>query len=155
MITNFSWLIPGTLAGFGLLSHPEMSELEALKAGGIGSLVSLTEEPMDARAVNEAGLRYAHLPIPDMHAPSPTEIQQFVTLVESARKEGLATAVHCLAGLGRTGTMLAGYLVHDGQPWDRALETVRLHRPGSVETVAQEQAVREFARMLDPQGQRV
>ena len=50
--------------------------------------------------------------------------------------------------------MIACYLVHEGHSSEEALTQLRVHRPGSVETESQEQAVREFARSLNVQGQR-
>jgi atypical dual specificity phosphatase len=58
-------------------------------------------------------------------------------------------AVHCGAGLGRTGTLLACYLVSSaGLTADEAIARVRAARPGSIETDEQEQAVRRFAQRL-------
>jgi len=57
--------------------------------------------------------------------------------------------VHCTLGMGRTGTMLACYLVKtthcDAQ---QAIDTVRKRRPGSIETERQEQLVQEFSESL-------
>ncbi len=153
MITNFSWLLPGQLAGFGLPEQATFTDLQALRDQGIGALVSLTEAPMDPELTSQIGIRYQHLPVPDMQAPSLDEIQCFTRFVTVARAAGIATATHCRAGLGRTGTMLACYLVHEGHTWDHALATVRVNRPGSVETPAQENVVYEYARMLHAKGQ--
>jgi len=49
--------------------------------------------------------------------------------------------VHCAAGYGRTGTILACYLVHLGENPDRAIRLIRQCRPGSIETLDQEATV--------------
>jgi protein-tyrosine phosphatase len=54
-------------------------------------------------------------------------------------------AVHCFAGVGRTGTVLAAWMVAQGMEPDAAIEELRALRPGSVETRGQADAVRRFA----------
>ena len=56
--------------------------------------------------------------------------------------------VHCGAGMGRTGTMLACYLVGQGYAAQDALAEVRQRRPGSVETLEQEAVIHEYANHL-------
>ena len=57
--------------------------------------------------------------------------------------------VHCAMGRGRTGTMLACYLVaREGYSGDAAIEESRKRRRGSIETRTQEKAVRDFADYL-------
>ena len=82
MIANFSWVIPDRLAGFGVLAMPTSRDMEALRAAGVGALVSLTEMPLDAELTLEAGLQHLHLPVPDMQAPSMGEIRQFIAFVD-------------------------------------------------------------------------
>ena len=54
--------------------------------------------------------------------------------------------IHCGAGLGRTGTLLACYFVSKGMTAKNAVARVRRLRPGSIETAEQERAVEEFER---------
>lgn len=56
-----------------------------------------------------------------------------------------AVAVHCALGFGRTGTMLACYLVKErGLAAGDAIAEIRRLRPGSIETYEQEKAVFQF-----------
>ena len=146
MPRNFSYVLPNKLAGCakpGAWGDPR-SDLAGLCREGVGAVVSLTEEPLDSDALREVGLRALHLPIPDFDSPTRRQIREFVAFVDSSFEEGLAVAVHCGAGVGRTGTMLACYLVHLGMEPDDAILTVRDKRPGSIETPGQEKTVRDF-----------
>lgn len=155
MIANFSWLLPGQLGGsgqpggggFGWGEHSGHldEDLGWLAAQGVRALVSLTEEPLDREVVEYHGFRYLHLPVPDMQAPTLPAIRVFVAFVEQALSADCPVVVHCRAGMGRTGTMLACYLVHRDVDPASALAQVRRLRPGSVETWAQEQTVFEYA----------
>jgi atypical dual specificity phosphatase len=58
----------------------------------------------------------------------------------------MAVAVHCTAGLGRTGVILACYFVTTGLNPRDAMARVRRMRPGSIETTEQAKAVSEFGR---------
>lgn len=123
-------------------------DLAWLAAQGVGALISLTEEPLEKGLVFQQGMRYLHLPIEDMQAPNLAEISAFVAFVDKSLEEGRPVVVHCRAGMGRTGTMLACYLVHRDTDPRTALAQVRRHRPGSVETWAQELTVHEYAAHL-------
>ena len=53
--------------------------------------------------------------------------------------------VHCLAGLGRTGTLLACYLIkYESMSADDAVQKVRKERPGSIQSFSQEELIHRF-----------
>ena len=58
------------------------------------------------------------------------------------------TVVTCAAGIGRTGTVLASYLVNSGWEPDEAISYIRQLRPGSIQTASQAEAVREYAKFV-------
>lgn len=144
MPPGFSWVDKPHLAA---LAEPEgPDDLRWLRANGVSVLVSLSEEPPPRPWVNDAGLLAVHLPVEDMTAPTPDQLSAAVDAVRRATAAGLGVAVHCAAGLGRTGTVLACYFVATrGDSARAAVERVRGLRPGSVETAAQEAAVQAFA----------
>jgi atypical dual specificity phosphatase len=147
-----SFVLEGVLAG---LARPCADDLAGLSRRGVAGLVSLTEGPLDRDAVAREGLEYLHLPVRDFDAPSMEAVGTFVEFVRRVRAErGGAVAVHCGSGMGRTGTMLACFLVSEGRSGGEAIAEVRRRRPGSTETDEQESAVREWeARCAsDPAG---
>ena len=57
--------------------------------------------------------------------------------------------VHCLAGMGRTGTILACYLIkYQKMSADNAIQKVREERPGSIQSFPQEEIIFQFAKSL-------
>jgi len=150
------FVIDGVLAG---LARPRVGgpddDIAKLARSGFVGLVSLTESPLDAAVVERSGMEYLHIPVRDFEAPATSDVAKFVDFVRRvvARRKG-AVAVHCGSGLGRTGTMLACYLVSEGRSPDEALELVRRVRPGSVETPEQEAAVRAWGELCKTAPQR-
>jgi atypical dual specificity phosphatase len=128
------------------MAMPESAgDLAWLRRNGIEVLISLTEEPPPRTWANDAGLLATNVPVPDMEPPSDRQLDRILETIRKANAAGMGVAVHCGAGLGRTGTVLAAYFVAEGMSPREALEKVRNLRPGSIETVEQEQAVERFA----------
>lgn len=141
---EFSWIDKPLLAG---MARPgALEELIWLREQGIQLLISLTEEPLRRDWVNEAGLFAMHVPVVDLFPPSQKQIDLCLSAINKARTRQFGAGIHCGAGLGRTGTVLACYLVTQGLSGRDALARVRQLRAGSVETPEQEEAVEEFAR---------
>ncbi|MFW5867041.1 MAG: dual specificity protein phosphatase family protein [Armatimonadota bacterium] len=139
--STISWIIEDEIAAFSAFI---LSDLDDLEDAGICAIVSLTER-MPPEMIGESRFDSLHLPIADMAPPDREQIERFVDFVDRHVSDGCAVGVHCLAGLGRTGTMIACYLVTKGRSADQAIEEVRQARPGSIQTELQEQAVRRWA----------
>jgi atypical dual specificity phosphatase len=54
--------------------------------------------------------------------------------------------VHCQAGIGRTGTMLAAYLIGTGMSAEEAIAIVRRRNPHSVESDDQRTFLEQYAK---------
>jgi len=140
MIRNFSWLIEGEIAGMAKPAST-VSDFEFLKDNNIEAIVSLTEFPLNKNLVEEFGFEVKHIPVKDFESPSLEQVGDFLEFARKVRTGGKQLVVHCDAGAGRTGTMLACYLVSKGYDAAKAIEEVRRKRPGSIETLEQEEIV--------------
>jgi atypical dual specificity phosphatase len=141
----FDWLIAGQL---GACVNPGVSAsaAAALKANGVRVLINLHEMPDAPELLAELGAETLHLPVTDFHTPTLEQLERGVAAIEAGIGRGVPVAVHCGAGLGRSGTLLAAYLVSQGGEPQEAIDRVRAARPGSVETLEQEQAIFAFGR---------
>jgi atypical dual specificity phosphatase len=147
----FDWLVPEQLAA---CVNPAVGERAAaeVRTAGIGLLINLHEKPHPAELLEELGAEQLHLPVASTYAPSEQQLDLGLEAIRDALRCGRRVAVHCGAGLGRTGTLLAAYLVAEGWTADDAIARVRAVRPGSIETLEQEEAVHAFARRVVSQA---
>ncbi|HVM84524.1 MAG TPA: phosphatase [Candidatus Binatia bacterium] len=129
-------------------------DLDVIAAFGATRLVTLMEADelryigVDPRRLEQAasahGLAWLHLPIRNLSIPSATWEDGWRTAGALLRQElegGGRFAMHCYAGLGRTGTVAARLLIENGQDPRSAVAAVRRVRPGSIETWEQEDYV--------------
>lgn len=144
---NFLWLKKGELAGTprpGLLIELEY-DLVALQRVGITVLVSLTTHPVDSVALDKYNIKGISLPIKDMGVPTIEAAMELCKQVGQLTEQGEAIAMHCKAGMGRTGTMLVAQLIWEGESALDALEAARSIEPRWVQSEAQVAFLEEFA----------
>jgi len=145
---NFSWLVENEIAGHREPASNE--ELRYLKSRGVGALVRLVETHLSQLASEQvARVEFAdlHSPVPDYGAPPISQIEQILDFIRDSVVKGRAVGVCCGQGYGRTGTVLACYLVSKGWTADKAILELRSKRPGSIETPAQEKTIRLCAEL--------
>ena len=146
MQNGFYWAVEGGIAG---MPQPGSDvsldkDLDFLQAQKIDLLVSLTKRPIPDTDLASHSIDGLHLAIPDYQAPTMEQMTTFATTVSGVIAQGGRVGVHCAMGKGRTGTMLAVYLVHTGNTATAAISRIRQLSPGSIETAVQEAAVEEY-----------
>lgn len=149
-LEGFSWVVPGKLAAMPVVGREHSLDQDAafLEQEGVRVLVSLAEEAPDRQVLASHSIDQQHLPVKDFTPPTLEQMITFVSVVEDSAAAGKPVGVHCTAGLGRSGTMVAAYLVAEGEGAEEAIAKVRYLRPGSIETKEQEEAVRQFEEHL-------
>ena len=115
--------------------------------------VLINVEELEFAGVADLGRRAASLgiesrfePILDQSVPTVAQMDAIAQWVEQGLRTGHETVLHCLGGLGRSGTVAACLLARRGMPPAAAIAAVREVRgPRSVETRLQEQFVHDYA----------
>lgn len=94
--------------------------------------------------VHQPRMRVCNIPVEDFDTPSREQVDAFLALVETEQSSGGVVFVHCKAGIGRTGTMVACMRVFHGMSVDEALQRERLYTEGGG-GLRQETFIRDYA----------
>lgn len=145
------WIEDRKVAG---RSFPSLEDLKKLYMdGGFRTLVSF-EKREDVTEVEKIGYKVFSIFIKDFTSPTIEQIEKFNSIVESSKERPVLA--HCLGGVGRTGTMLAGYLIKNkSMSAEQAIAEVRKQTDGrAVETPEQENTLKEYEKIIRISGQR-
>ena len=142
---NFSWIIENKLAGSAIPTSKE--EVDWLKEEGVKSIVTIREEPLDDDWIDD--IEYLHIHSNDMGVPEFDDLISSVDFIHQRLENNEPVMVHCLAGLGRTGTILACYLVkYEKMSGDDAITKIRKERSGSIQSYSQEEIIFRFEKFI-------
>ena len=141
---NFGWVLDNELAGSQ--GPVNLQDLFFLYQQGVRAVIRMEERTIPADTGGHVDIVDLFVPVRDFTPPDQAQIQRMIDFIdEQAVRNDRPVVVSCYAGIGRTGTVLACYLVTRGfEPAD-AINEVRRLRPGSIQTPEQEAAVREYA----------
>ena len=147
---GFHWLRADALAGMPApgLTTDIGYDLDLIRSTGVTHLVTLTMEPLPKEPLLEHGLQSIFFPIEDMDAPTEEQAAKLCAQVQALLGQNQVIGFHCKAGLGRTGTMLASYLVWEGVAPEAALQQARTVEPNWVQSAKQENFLVRFAAWL-------
>mmetsp|Transcript_8384 Transcript_8384/g.19596 ORF Transcript_8384/g.19596 Transcript_8384/m.19596 type:complete len:489 (-) Transcript_8384:170-1636(-) len=123
--------------------------VEALVAAGVTDIVKLNSNAdYPVEAFVSKGVRVHDLCFDDCTCPAPSVVRRFLDICDKAPG---VVGVHCLAGLGRTGTLIACHMIkHYGFTAREAIGYLRLMRPGSV--IGRQQHYLELVAMSEWEG---
>lgn len=138
---DLNWIIPNKILAFcgphlktsvedGYPRHSPEAYFEYFREQNVTNVVRLNRKIYESHRFTQAGFFHTDLFFVDGSTPSNSIVLRFIKLVEEAPG---AVAVHCKAGLGRTGTLIACYMMkHYGFTAPECIAWIRICRPGSI-----------------------
>ncbi len=147
VLPHFTWILEDRLAAMAFPSTEDAYMV--LQQIGIKVILNLTEYLDDTPLLSAFTMHNIHIAsFKEWGHKPPTlqQIQQAVSIIQTSLKSNQPVLVHCVHGLGRTGTIIAGYLTSCGFTAQEAIDHIRMLRSGSVETEEQEATIYEYER---------
>ncbi|KAJ8710081.1 hypothetical protein PYW07_009447 [Mythimna separata] len=134
---DLNWIVPGKFLAFigpvdysVSLFHPPEMYITYFLDNDVKLVIRLNKRLYDGNVFNNVGIIHYDLFFPDGSCPPRHILFKFLQISEEAN---CAIAVHCKAGLGRTGSLIGCYLIkHYRMTSHEAIGWMRICRPGSV-----------------------
>ncbi|KAI1792957.1 phosphatases II [Ganoderma leucocontextum] len=115
------------------LPAPFLNCLDYFERQGVKLVVRLNNPLYDAQLFTDRGMHHQELYFDDGTNPTDDIVRKFIDMADEVIENGGVVAVHCKAGLGRTGTLIGAYLIWKyGFTASEAIAFMRIVRPGSV-----------------------
>ncbi len=120
-------------------------ETEFLKRHNIDKIIALTEKHHSKDFLQEH-FDLHHLSIEDLGAPSFEQARQLAEIIKKARMDQEKLAVHCLAGIGRTSTMLMASFILLGEKLEHMNAKIAKQNPRFILTGVQKEFIEEISK---------
>ena len=147
---GFAWLIEGRIGGAprpGIIQSIE-HDLKLLKSMGVTRMISATESPFDSTAAAFYDIYFYWFHVSDMGAPSIEAMLRLCRQIDWWLSSGEVVIVHCHAGKGRTGTLLAAWWIWHTRGEVTAMDAIHYIRSQNsvwIESAQQMNFLRNFA----------
>ncbi len=140
------WLIPEKLGG---MPRPPLEDLPKLYQAGIRGIISIMDEPSGIKEYEEARFAALWLPITGGKPPTVDQVKTFRKFAQPLINQNKSVVVHCTSGNRRTGTLLAAYLVTEGESPENAIAMIQEARPTAELREPQKEFIGNLPQLLE------
>jgi atypical dual specificity phosphatase len=136
VILEKRWIVPNKLAASGTPTSNE--DIQELHEWGIKAIVTVTEYSLIERGfisediLTKFNIKYLHLDIADDEGPTHDQAVRFIQFVDQMESEQRPLLIHCMGGIGRTGTFLLLYFISRGNSLPEAEAIINQVSPNNL-----------------------